>query len=153
VAAVKRFFLCAVIAGALFGMGLVLSCMTDPERVIVFLDVFGDFDPTLAFVLGGSVLVTVISFRFILRMRKPALAARFELPQSDALDAKLISGATLFGVGWGLAGYCPGPAIAGLAIGSPEALWFVSSMVLGSAMYRWAEKRSQRRDPILTPSN
>ncbi len=82
----KRFFLCAVIAGALFGMGLVLSCMTDPERVIVFLDVFGDFDPTLAFVLGGSVLVTVISFRFILRMRstRSSSAARHYLASAGA---------------------------------------------------------------------
>jgi uncharacterized membrane protein YedE/YeeE len=143
-AAVKRFILCAFVAGALFGIGLVLSSMTDPQRVIGFLDVFGAFDPTLAFVLGGAVFVTLLTFRFILRMRKPALAARFELPQSHAIDAKLITGAALFGVGWGLAGYCPGPAIAGLAIGSPEALWFVSSMVLGSAMHRWVHTRGQR---------
>ncbi len=144
----KRFFLCAVVTGALFGIGLVLSCMTDPQRVIGFLDVFGDFDPTLAFVLGGAVLVTLISFRFILRMRKPALAARFELPQSHALDAKLIGGAALFGVGWGLAGYCPGPAIAGLAMGSPEAIWFVAAMVVGSTLYGWVEARARRRDAV-----
>jgi hypothetical protein len=84
-------------------------------------------------------------------MRKPAFAARFEFPQSDALDAKLIIGAALFGVGWGLAGYCPGPAIAGLASGIPEALRFVSSMVLGSAMFRWLDTRAQPRDAISTP--
>ena len=146
----KVFFLCAVVAGALFGIGLVLSCMTDPQRVIGFLDVLGDFDPTLAFVLGGAVLVTLMTFRFILRMKKPILAARFELPQKDAIDAKLIIGAALFGVGWGLAGYCPGPAIAGLAIGSPEALWFVAAMVAGAVLYGWVDARARRRVAIPT---
>lgn len=146
-----RFFICAILAGILFGVGLVLSCMTDPQRVIGFLDVFGAFDPTLAFVLGGAVVVTGITFRFILRMRKPALAACFELPQSHALDAKLIIGAVLFGVGWGLAGYCPGPAIAGLAIGNPEALWFVPAMVGGSTLYRWAEAHVRRRNGKASP--
>jgi uncharacterized membrane protein YedE/YeeE len=125
--------------------------MTDPQRVIGFLDVFGAFDPTLAFVLGGAVFVTITSFRLILRMRKPAFAAHFELPTSHRLDAKLITGAALFGVGWGLAGYCPGPAIAGLAIGSREAMWFVSSMVLGSAIYGWVDARARRRDALPTP--
>jgi uncharacterized membrane protein YedE/YeeE len=151
VADVKRFFLCAIVAGALFGSGLVLSCMTDPERVIGFLDIFGAFDPTLAFVLGGAVLVTVTTFRFISRMRKPALAAGFELPQSHALDSKLVTGAALFGVGWGLAGYCPGPVIAGLAVGSTEALWFVASMLLGSTVYGWVSARAWRRDEIASP--
>jgi uncharacterized membrane protein YedE/YeeE len=124
--------------------------MTDPQRVIGFLNVFGDFDPTLAFVFGGAVTVTLTTFRFILRMRKPALAARFELPHSHAIDAKLIIGAALFGVGWGLAGYCPGPAIAGLAIGSPEALWFVAAMVVGSTLYGWVDARGRRSDAIPT---
>ncbi len=138
-----RYFLCALVSGALFGAGLVLSGMTDPQRVIGFLDVFGAFNPSLAFVLGGAVLVTVISFGFILRLKKPLFAARFVVPQARTIDAKLIAGAALFGIGWGLAGYCPGPAIAGLAIGNPEALWFVGAMLSGAAFYRWSGKRGR----------
>ena len=136
-----RFFLSAVVTGGLFGFGLVLSGMTDPERVIGFLDIFGAFDASLAFVLGGAVLVTLSSFPLILRMHKPLWAASFVLPRTHSIDALLISGAALFGLGWGLAGYCPGPAIAGLAIGSSEALWFMGSMLLGSAMYGTMQAR------------
>ena len=145
----KRFFLCAIVAGAFFGTGLVLSGMTDPERVIGFLDVFGAFDPTLAFVLGGAVVVTISSFRLILRMRKPLLAARFEVPQARAIDVRLAAGAAIFGVGWGLAGYCPGPALAGLAVGTSEAPWFVAAMLIGSAIYNWtsSSKASPERAP------
>lgn len=143
-----RFFLCAVVSGALFGSGLVISGMTDPQRVIGFLDVFGAFNSSLAFVLGGAVLVTVISFRIILRREKPFFAARFVVPQTRSLDGKLILGAALFGVGWGLAGYCPGPALAGLAIGSPEALWFVGAMLVGSALYGWLSTRKRHRVPV-----
>lgn len=136
----RRFSLCAIVAGALFGAGLVLSGMTDPERVLGFLDVFGAFDPTLAFVLGGAVSVTVIAFRFALRLHKPLIADRFEIPQSQAIDARLIAGAAVFGIGWGLAGYCPGPAVAGLASGSSEAPWFCGAMIAGSAIYAWFDK-------------
>ena len=137
----KRYYLCAVAAGALFGMGLVLSGMTDPQRVIGFLDVFGAFDPSLAYVLGGAVLVTVIAFRFVLQMPKPLLAPRFELPTTRRLDTRLTAGAAAFGVGWGLSGYCPGPAVAGVAIGTPETMWFVGAMLAGSAIYGWLSKR------------
>ena len=130
-----RFLSSAMLAGGLFGLGLVLSGMTDPERVIGFLDVFGPFNPSLAFVLGGALLVTVSSFRFILRRAKPLWAARFEVPRARSIDGRLIAGAALFGTGWGLAGYCPGPAVAGLAVGSSETLWFVGSMLVGSALY------------------
>jgi uncharacterized membrane protein YedE/YeeE len=142
---VKRFLLCAVLAGALFGLGLVVSGMTDPERVIGFLDIFGVFDPRLAFVLGGAVLVTISSFRVILRMRKPLAAARFEVPcAARRIDGTLIGGAAVFGVGWGLAGYCPGPAVAGLAVGSSEALWFVGAMLAGSALYGWISAQREQ---------
>ncbi len=143
----KRFFLCAIVAGALFGIGLVMSGMTDPERVIGFLDVFGAFDPTLAFVLGGAVVVTLISFRVILGRQKPLLASRFEIPKARAIDVRLVTGAAIFGVGWGLAGYCPGPALAGLAVGSSEALWFVAAMLAGSAIYRWTSSQASR-EPV-----
>ena len=138
-----RFLLSAIIAGGLFGFGLVLSGMTDPERVIGFLDIFGAFNPSLAFVLGGALLVTMSSFRFILRTPKPLWAARFEIPQTRSIDGSLIAGAVLFGLGWGLAGYCPGPAVAGLAVGSAETLWFVGSMLAGSALYGVINARQQ----------
>jgi uncharacterized protein len=112
-----------------------------PERVIGFLDVFGAFDPSLAFVLGGAVLVTTIMFRLVLQMRKPLLAPRFELPKTHSLDTSLIAGAAIFGVGWGLAGYRPGPALAGFAVGSSESIWFISAMLAGSAIYGWLDTR------------
>ena len=138
-----RFLLSAIIAGGLFGFGLVLSGMTDPERVIGFLDIFGAFNPSLAFVLGGALLVTMSSFRFIRRTPKPLWAARFEIPQTRSIDGSLIAGAVLFGVGWGLAGYCPGPAVAGLAVGNAETLWFMGSMLAGSALYGVINARQQ----------
>lgn len=136
-----RFYFSAIASGALFGVGLVMSGMTDPERVINFLDVFGAFDSSLAFVLGGAVLVTMIFFRVILRMRKPFFATSFDLPQTRLVDGQLLLGATLFGIGWGLAGYCPGPALAGIVSGSSEAIWFVSAMFVGSAAYGWIERK------------
>jgi uncharacterized membrane protein YedE/YeeE len=140
------FYLAAVLSGALFGAGLVLSGMTNPERVLGFLDVFGAFDSTLLFVLGGAVMVTAISFRIILRMKRPFFATGFAMPLSDSLDGRLILGAAIFGIGWGLAGYCPGPAIAGLAIGSSEAIWFVGAMLLGSALYGWMNRRGKKQN-------
>ena len=135
------FFLCAIVAGALFGSGLVIAGMTDPEKVIGFLDVFGAFDPTLAFVLGAALLITVSTFRGILRMRKPAFAPRFEVPTTRGVDLRLVGGSALFGVGWGLAGYCPGPAVAGLGVAGTEAIWFVGAMLAGSTIYGWATRK------------
>jgi len=142
---VKIFLLCALVSGALFGAGLVISGMTDPERVIGFLDVLGNFDPRLVFVLGGAVLVTVILFRVVLRRPAPLAAPRFELPTNRTIDGPLVGGAVIFGVGWGIAGYCPGPAIADLAAGSTEAVWFVGAMVLGSVSHRWMTTRQLKQ--------
>lgn len=131
----------AFLSGALFGTGLVVSGMTDPDRVIGFLDIFGAFDPRLAFVLGGAVLVSLITFRVVLRMKRPLAVPRFELPQSREIDSPLLAGAATFGVGWGIAGYCPGPALADLGVGSSESLWFVGSMLVGSWIHRWVRSR------------
>jgi uncharacterized membrane protein YedE/YeeE len=130
----------ALASGALFGIGLAMSGMTDARRVLGFLDVFGDFDPTLLFVLGGAVMTTAVSFRFVLRRGSPVLAATFHLSNLRHIDRRLLTGAALFGVGWGLAGYCPGPALAGLGIGSREALWFVPAMVIGMLLHRVANR-------------
>jgi len=132
----KKFSFAALLSGALFGLGLAMSGMTDPRRVLGFLDVFGDFDPTLAFVLGGAVATTTLLFRFVLRRGSPVLADTFQLSNLKHVDARLLGGAALFGIGWGIAGYCPGPALAGLGIGSTEALWFVPAMLAGILLHR-----------------
>ncbi|WP_258393997.1 DUF6691 family protein, partial [Stenotrophomonas maltophilia] len=116
---------------ALFGMGLALSGMTDARRVLGFLDITGDFDPTLMWVLGSALLVSAVGQGWVLRRVQPRFSLHFQLPAARGVDARLLLGAALFGVGWGWAGYCPGPAIAGLAVASREALWFVPSMFAG----------------------
>lgn len=132
-----RITLAALVSGALFGVGLAVSGMTDPQRILGFLDVFGDFDPALLFVLGGAVLTTLVLFRFVLRRPSPVLAERFQIPALKQIDRPLLVGAALFGIGWGLAGYCPGPALVGLGVLSPEALWFVPAMLAGMYLHRW----------------
>ena len=131
-----RTLLAALLAGALFGLGLAMSGMTDPQRILGFLDVAGAFDPTLLFVLGGAVGTTMLLFRFVLRRPAPVLAERFQISQLRSVDARLLVGAGVFGIGWGLAGYCPGPALVGLGVLSPEALWFVPAMLAGMALHR-----------------
>ena len=128
-------------AGALFGLGLAVSGMTDANRVQGFLDVFSDFDPSLMFVLGGAVMTTVVLFRFVLRQPHPLFDRRFYLPAADRIDRRLIIGAAIFGIGWGMAGYCPGPALTGLGVGSSEALWFVPAMLAGMALHRLLERK------------
>ncbi|HEL4265972.1 TPA: YeeE/YedE family protein [Stenotrophomonas maltophilia] len=127
----SRAVVAAAVAGALFGAGLALSGMPDARRVLGFLDVAGDFDPTLMWVLASALLVSAVGQRWVLRRARPGYAARFQLPTARDVDARLLLGAALFGIGWGWAGYCPGPAIAGLAVASREALWFVPAMVVG----------------------
>lgn len=103
------------IAGLLFGLGLAVSGMTDPARVLGFLDVAGAWDPTLMFVLGGAVVTSFIGYRLVFKRAGPLFGERFQLPTKRDLDAKLLGGAALFGIGWGLSGYCPGPAIASVS--------------------------------------
>jgi uncharacterized protein len=124
-------------AGALFGLGLAVSGMVSPAKVIGFLDIAGDWDPTLAFVMGGALLVVIPAFRLILRRPHPVLADDFELPTKKEVDGRLLAGAALFGVGWGLGGFCPGPAVAALASGLAPVFAFVAAMVAGMAVYKW----------------
>lgn len=119
------------IAGLLFGLGLALAGMTDPARVLGFLDIFGAWDPTLMFVLGGAVVTTFIGYRFVLRRERPFLGDTFQLPARQDLDGRLIGGAALFGIGWGLSGYCPGPAIASVAGLSAPLLAMLVAMIAG----------------------
>ena len=119
------FNISALVCGLLFGLGLAASGMTDPAKVIGFLDIFGSWDPDLLFVMGSAVVTTAISFRFVLKKDKPFFASVFSLPTAAGLDKRLLVGASLFGIGWGLYGYCPGPAIASLGYFKPSALLFV----------------------------
>ena len=121
----------AAVTGALFGTGLVLSGMTRPSKVIGFLDVTRGWDPTLAFVMGGAVVVYAIALRLIVRRSHPWLDTRFHLPTRNDIDAQLLVGSALFGVGWGLGGLCPGPGIVVAAAGTTTGLVFVGALILG----------------------
>jgi uncharacterized protein len=123
--------LIALVAGLLFGLGLVFGGMTRPDVVLGFLDVFGHWNPQLAFVMGGAVLTTALGYHLVLGRKRPLFEARFQLPTARNIDPRLLGGAALFGAGWGLAGYCPGPALASLAGGAPALLLFVACMVAG----------------------
>lgn len=120
----------AYIAGLIFGLGLAISGMTDPARVLGFLDVAGDWDPTLMFVLGGAVVTNSVGYRLAMRRPNPLFASAFQLPTRRDLDGRLLGGAALFGVGWGLSGYCPGPAFASVSgITLPLAAMLVAMVV------------------------
>jgi hypothetical protein len=128
--------LAVFISGLLFGAGLAISGMVNPMKVLNFLDLTGAWDPTLIFVMGGGLLVTLLGYRLAFARSKPFAAEVFSLPQSRIIDAKLIGGSALFGVGWGLSGLCPGPAIAGLVFGRIESFVFVAAMAAGYVVTR-----------------
>lgn len=127
----------ALLSGLLFGLGLSLSQMIDRDRVINFLDIAGKWDSTLLFVLGGAVGVTLISFRFILRLPQPIFDNKFYLPSKKDIDRRLIIGAAIFGLGWGIAGYCPGPGITALVLGIWNPVLFIIAFIGGSLSYQW----------------
>ena len=131
----------ALLSGIIFGAGLAISGMTDTAKVLGFLDLFGNWDPSLAFVMGGALILTITGFYVILKKERPLLDSQFYLPDTTKIDKKLIVGATFFGIGWGLYGYCPGPAIASIAYLEPETAIFLVSMVSGMAAARKAQNR------------
>lgn len=128
-----------LLAGILFGAGLTLGGMTDPARVRGFLAVFGDWDPTLAFVMGGAVIVMALAWRLQPKLARPIFADAFALPSRRDLTPKLIGGSALFGIGWGVAGLCPGPGIAALVIEPISATIFVAAMLAGMFLIRLTE--------------
>jgi uncharacterized membrane protein YedE/YeeE len=130
-----RISLAALLAGIVFGAGLALADMTNPAKVQNFLDVFGSWDPSLAFVMGSALVVSALGSRVARRRRAPWLAATFRMPTRRDLDARLVAGASLFGVGWGLGGLCPGPALAGLLQGVPQVYLFVAAMAAGVLLH------------------
>ncbi|WP_233382671.1 YeeE/YedE family protein [Methylobacterium sp. C25] len=133
--------LAALGLGLMFGLGLALSGMLDPARVRGFLDVGGAWDPSLVFVLGGAVTVSALGYQFVRRLSKPALAESFEIPTNRRIDETLIGGSALFGVGWGLSGFCPGPAVAALSTGALPVAVFVAAMLVGMAAHRVFARR------------
>ena len=128
----KKYRLLASLAsGIVFGLGMAISGMTNTDRVQGFLDLAGAWDPTLAFVMAGGMVVTFIGYKFILKNPAPLLADMFHVPTKTDIDKPLLIGAVLFGAGWGLVGYCPGPAVAGLSYGYTATLIFVPTMIIG----------------------
>ncbi|WP_428355226.1 DUF6691 family protein [Methyloprofundus sp.] len=127
----------ALLAGIIFGLGLALSQMIDPNKVLNFLDVTGNWDPSLAFVMMGALAVTMLSFRFILKRSAPLLDSSFHVSRQTIIDRPLLLGATLFGIGWGMSGYCPGPAVASLGLFSVEAIVMVIAIYAGFFSQRW----------------
>ncbi|MBC7500718.1 MAG: YeeE/YedE family protein [Herminiimonas sp.] len=126
-------------AGLLFGIGLIISGMTNPSKVIGFLDLAGRWDPSLAFVMAGAIAVAAIAFRFAARRSTALLGAPMRLPAARMIDRRLILGGLCFGAGWGLAGYCPGPALASLLSGSVKPVYFVAAMVAGMTLFELFE--------------
>jgi uncharacterized membrane protein YedE/YeeE len=133
-----KMLLGALMSGLVFGFGLVISGMTQPAKILGFLDIFGVWDPTLAFVMGAALAVSLPGFYLARRRERPLLTARFRWPTRSEIDAPLIGGAALFGIGWGLVGLCPGPAIVNLATFLPQIFMFVVAMGAGMlALDRW----------------
>ena len=130
----------SLLSGSLFGAGLAISGMMDPSRVRGFLDITGSWDPTLAFVMGGATVVMAIAWLVQRRMQRPLTETEFALPGTQLIDRRLISGAVLFGVGWGLAGLCPGPAIASLAVNPLPAAVFVGAMIGGMSLFKLVDR-------------
>lgn len=131
----------ALVIGLIFGLGLTISQMIDPAKVLGFLDVAGSWDPSLAFVMGGALLVTIPGFRMVLPRSAPILNSHFHLPTKRDLDARLLAGAAIFGAGWGIAGMCPGPAITALGLGYGDVAWCVAGIVAGMTLNRLLNQR------------
>lgn len=132
----------AFVCGLVFGAGLIISQMSNPEKVIGFLDITGNWDPSLALVMGGAVAVFGVLYRLTAGQGTPLFAPRFTLPEKDRLETPLIIGALIFGIGWGLGGFCPGPAIVSAAFGDARVWAFVAAMVAGMLVYRIGLRRT-----------
>jgi uncharacterized membrane protein YedE/YeeE len=134
-------------AGLLFGVGLIVAGMANPAKVLGFLDLAGNWDPSLAFVMGGAILIGLAAFRFAGALERSLLGAAMHMPASRQVDRRLVLGGLAFGAGWGLGGFCPGPALASLAAGSPKALIFSAAMLAGMAIYEIVERATAARKP------
>lgn len=129
------------VVGMLFGLGLLLSGMTDPGKIIGFLDIFGNWDPSLAFVMAGAIAVGFFAFGIAKKRTTTILGGALRLPTASHIDKRLVIGSTVFGVGWGLAGFCPGPALVSMASGQIQAVWFVAAMIAGMLVFELLERK------------
>ena len=132
------------LVGLLFGLGLLLSGMTDPGKVIGFLDLFGSWDPSLAMVMGGAIVVGILSFAVAKKRTTALLGGAIQLPTNRDIDRRLLIGGLVFGTGWGLAGFCPGPALVSVGAGHPQAIVFLIAMLAGMAVYELSAQRPLR---------
>jgi uncharacterized membrane protein YedE/YeeE len=132
--------LSSFIVGLIFGIGLILAGMTNPAKVIGFLDITGTWDPSLAFVMGGAILVAIVAFRFAKKRTANFLGGAMRMPTSDMIDKRLVIGSLLFGAGWGMAGFCPGPALTSIGTGNPKAVIFVIAMIVGMAIFELVDR-------------
>lgn len=133
----------ALLAGLTFGIGLIVAGMADPAKVIAFLDLAGNWDPSLALVMGGAIAVGIAAFTLARKRTVSLLGLSIQIPTKRDLDRRLVIGGALFGIGWGLAGICPGPALVLLGSGAPEALVFIPAMLAGMLLFEWFERRNQ----------
>ncbi|SDP68633.1 hypothetical protein SAMN05216303_106112 [Rhodoferax sp. OV413] len=131
----------SLLSGLVFGLGLIVSGMANPAKVLGFLDVAGVWDPSLAFVMAGAIAVAAVAFALARRRSHSLLGAPMQLPSARRIDCRLVIGSLLFGVGWGVAGFCPGPALVGLGMGAGKALVFVAAMLAGMGLFEWLERR------------
>jgi uncharacterized protein len=139
----------AALAGLIFGVGILMSGMSNPAKVLNFFDLAGTWDPSLAFVMGGALVVTFLGYRLVLGRRRPWLAQSFNLPAAQRIDARLIAGSAVFGIGWGLAGFCPGGLVPVLAIGGIEPLVFAAGLLGGLMVAKgYIVRRLTRRVPV-----
>lgn len=135
------FAVSALLSGLVFGLGLIVSGMANPAKVLGFLDLAGAWDPSLVFVMGGAILVGFFAFLIAKKRTLSFIGAEMKLPTASAIDSRLLTGSALFGAGWGVAGFCPGPGLVALGMGEPKALVFVAAMLVGMAIFSWREKR------------
>jgi hypothetical protein len=138
----------SLLAGLVFGIGLMVSGMANPAKVLGFLDLFGRWDPSLALVMGGAVAVSAVAFAIARRRSASLLGATLKLPTARQIDRRLVMGSVLFGIGWGIAGFCPGPALVALGMGEAKALVFVAAMLAGMGLFEWMETA---RQPVAAP--
>jgi uncharacterized protein len=137
----------ALLAGLVFGWGLVVSGMANPAKVLGFLDLAGHWDPSLAFVMAGAIAVGAVAFAFARRRTASILGAEMRLPDTRRIDRRLVAGSLLFGVGWGIVGFCPGPGVVAVGMGEVKALAFVLAMLAGMGVFEWLERR-RRATPL-----
>ena len=135
------FALSALLSGLVFGLGLIVSGMANPAKVLGFLDLAGEWDPSLALVMAGAIAVGFFAFLIAKNRTRSFIGAEMKLPTASAIDSRLLVGSALFGAGWGVAGFCPGPGLVALGMGEPKALVFVAAMLVGMVIFSWLEKR------------